>query len=89
VVGHKNLRKPNVAAAVGKRTEKGLKRLGIDDILAGIEEIALDSRRPTRDRIRAYELLGKHLNMWTDLVAAGNIPTTEAELREFVRKRLV
>lgn len=64
-IASQNLAKPAIAAALKKRVDKAI--ITADEVLHGIREIALKGERDA-DRLRAYELLGKHLTLFTDHV---------------------
>lgn len=62
-VGKENLRKPQIAALINQRVESAI--ITADEVLNGIKEIAVAGQREA-DKLRAYELLGKHLSLFTD-----------------------
>ncbi len=88
-VGSENLRKPLITSAIAQRTQKGLKKLNADKILAELARIAQgeDEEAKTSDRIRALELLGKNLALWVDRKEisgpdGGAVPVYTIELPE-------
>ena len=62
-VGSENLAKPYIAELLGERVEKAI--ITADEVLNGIKEIALTGDRDG-DRLKAFELLGKHLKLFTE-----------------------
>lgn len=62
-VGAENLKKPRIAALIGERVEEAI--ITADEVLRGVKEIALNGEKDS-DRLKGYELLGKHLILWTD-----------------------
>ena len=73
-IGEENLRKPEIAKMIQAEMEARSIRTQIsqDDVvqeLAGIAFVPVaDSVVKVRDKLRALELLGKHLGMFTDRV---------------------
>lgn len=63
-MGALNLKKPHIKKAIAERTQKALGKFGSDDILKGILEIAQDKKASNKDRLKAYELLGKNKGLW-------------------------
>ena len=73
--GHDLLKKPEIQKALEKRVEKAV--ITADEVLHGIRDIALSGDRES-DRLRAYELLGKHLALFTerqDVSLSGEVGT--------------
>lgn len=80
--GHENLKKPEIAAAIAQAKAERAERVQIDadEVLAHLTAIARGEVRTEKatkvgivdlppdfgERIRAMELLGKHLGMFTD-----------------------
>lgn len=62
-VAAENLRKPYIAELIKERVQDAI--ITADEILAGVKRIALKANRDA-DRLKAFELLGKHLVLWTD-----------------------
>ncbi|TXH40590.1 MAG: terminase small subunit [Desulfurellales bacterium] len=60
--GNRLLKDAEIQKAVAIRVEKAI--ITADEVLNGIKQIALTAERDA-DRLKAYELLGKHLAMWT------------------------
>lgn len=56
--------KPHIQAYIDERMQKDI--ITADEILLGIKEIAVNVAEKASDRLRAYELLGKHLALFTD-----------------------
>lgn len=67
-IGQENLRKPAIQAALARRQETYAKRVEwtVEDILADLRTIATDPTQRPADRLKAYELGGKHLGMFTE-----------------------
>jgi phage terminase small subunit len=63
VVGHENLRKPQISKLIEVRVETAI--ITANEVLHGVKKIALEGDRDA-DRLKAYELLGKNLKLWTD-----------------------
>lgn len=65
--GAENLRKPQIKSEIDKRLAERAKSNGItaEFVLNGIKSIALAGEKDT-DKLKAYELLGKHLKLFTD-----------------------
>ena len=63
------LKMPLVAEAVAKAMEKRSKRIQLDadKILRRVDDIAESGERDA-DKLKANELLGKHLKLWVDKV---------------------
>ena len=67
-IGDENLKKPEIAVEVRKRMDERARRLGItaDNVLADIDAIRRIKKVSTKDRLRALELLAKHLKLITE-----------------------
>lgn len=67
-VGQENLTKPAIAAAIAAAQSERAKRTELtqDYVLNGLRGIADDDDQPAAPRVRAHELLGKHLGMFVD-----------------------
>lgn len=63
VVGNKLLRNSKIAALMENRVQTAI--ITTNEILEGVKAIALNGDKDS-DKLKAYELLGKHLAMWTD-----------------------
>lgn len=63
-VAKENLRKPQIANFLEKRVETAI--ISANEILTGVKGIAFNKSEKTSDRLKAYELLGKHLELWTE-----------------------
>lgn len=61
--GQRLLTDVDIRALVEKRVEEAI--ITADEILTDVKSIAKTGERDS-DRLKAYELLGKHLAMWTD-----------------------
>lgn len=69
VVASENLAKPCISARLEKRIEEAI--ITTDEVLRGVKKIALHGERES-DQLKGFELLGKHLKMWTDKVETTN-----------------
>jgi phage terminase small subunit len=89
-VGHENLTKPDIAAAVKKRTEMALESMRADEVLLHLTDIASgrDQRARVSDRIRALELLGKNHALWTDVQEVRDLPKDERKLDAMIEYHL-
>ena len=92
VIGYENLRKPQIAEEVSKRERKLAEKAGITqerviEALAsiGLKDIDLENLRPA-DKIKALELLGKHLGMFSDKPPAEKQPEHNDNLYEAIAK---
>lgn len=77
------LRKPEIAQAIADLEKAAQARAGItvDSIVEDLTRIAKAETTAPRDQIRAYELLGKYLGMFTEKVEMkGQIDTTVSKL---------
>lgn len=74
VTASRLLANPLVKAEIDRRIEKEI--ITTDEILQGVREIALNLMEKASDRLRAFELLGKHKGTWgsQDLKITGDIP---------------
>ena len=87
----KLMRDDRVIAEIGKHSKAIVQAREItpDLITNGLATIALDENESTRDRIRAYELLGKHLKLFTDKVESTNVnlnhEMTEEEAEQILK----
>lgn len=75
-VGAENLAKPSIANLLNERVEQAI--ITADEILNGVKDIALKGKREA-DKLKAFELLGKHLAMWTDRTEHAGSHTIEIE----------
>jgi phage terminase small subunit len=71
-IGYENLRKPQIASEIEKRMQDRSKKLEwtAEDIMKDLRLIAESKDEQTKDRLKAYELAGKHLKMFTDRIEA-------------------
>lgn len=58
------LKIPKINELISERIEKEI--IAADDVLTAIKDIALNVEEKTADRLRALELLGKHLSLFTE-----------------------
>jgi phage terminase small subunit len=64
VIGSQNLRKVEVARAINTKLQA--QKINPEYVLSGISTLADTSKRDS-DKLRAYELLGKYLKLFTDV----------------------
>jgi phage terminase small subunit len=77
VIGTENLKKPVIEKAIEKEMVQRTKNveISVEWILQGVKGIADNLEETTKDRLKAYELLGKYWRMFTDkheVNASGN-----------------
>ena len=62
--------RPNVLARVTEITQGVLTDLGVDpeSVISGIADIAFDTATSVQNKLKAYELLGKHLGLFVERV---------------------
>lgn len=78
-IASENLTKPTVKEAIQRAMDERAERVQVkaDDVLRGIKEIADDKEAPEQARLKAFELLGKHLKLFTDKVEHSGALTLE------------
>lgn len=86
--GAENLRKPQIQAAIQEAREAREKSSMItaEWVLKEISKIAENQEEAARDRLKALELIGKHLGMWErreDAETQGIRVTFEAEMEDW------
>jgi phage terminase small subunit len=87
------MKNPVIAKELDKRTAQIAEKTGVEvgEIVAEIRKIAFGKRATNTEKLRALELLGKHLAMFTDRQVTEDVsderPVTAAELREALRKQ--
>jgi phage terminase small subunit len=69
-MGYENLTKPHIKEAIDKVLNKRSEKLEIsaEYVLRGLKDIADNNKEKTQNRIKAFELMGKHIKMFTDKV---------------------
>lgn len=69
-IGSENLAKPDIRKAIDENTKKQVEKLDFDGqkVLRRIAEIAFKKSNSNKDVLRACELLGKNLKLFTDVV---------------------
>lgn len=69
-IGKENLHKPPIKKAIDAAllARQQVTRWKAADILRDLQELATDRSVRPRDRLKAYELAGKHLGMYRDVV---------------------
>lgn len=72
-IGYENLTKPHIKSEIDKRLAERAKNNGItaEFVLNGIKAIAVKGEKES-DKLKAYELLGKHLKLFTDKIESDN-----------------
>lgn len=67
-IGHENLRKPEIAAAIAKVQEKAAEKFDIshEEIIRDLVDISAEARSAGvfAPAIKAKELIGRHFGMW-------------------------
>lgn len=68
--GAENLRKPQIANEIQKHMQKRSHAVEINAeyVLRGIKDIAEGKETKDNDKLKAFELMGKHLKLFTDKV---------------------
>lgn len=69
--GYENLRKPQIQEAIQKAMNKRSERVGLtaDEVLQGIKDIyTQEKQEDPKTALKALELAGKHLKLFTDKV---------------------
>lgn len=94
VIANENLSKPYIADAIREALQGRQQALQwrSEDILRDLQQIAQDRSQRTRDRLKAYELAGKHLGMYREIVEhTGSVAHldfsefTTADLRKLIQ----
>lgn len=85
-----NLSKPDIQKAIQEARDAREKRsmITVEWVLAQIASIAQDEEAQQRDRLKALELLGKHLGMWEkrpDEEQQGVKVTFETEMEDWAK----
>lgn len=86
-IGSENLTKPYIAEAIAELEKETQEKCGItaEIIVKRINQIAEDPDTSARDRLKANELLGKHIGMFTDKVELkGQIDTSVSKLDDIL-----
>ncbi len=75
VIGWENIRKPKIAERLADLQSEGATKTQLtrEFVLEGLMEIA-EQAEVASARVRAYELLGKHLALFTDRLEVTQIP---------------
>ena len=82
--GQRLLTNVDIAKMLGERVENAI--ITADEILTGVKAIAQNGKRDA-DKLKAYELLGKHLAMWTDKTQlSGEVTTNVRTFSEAAKK---
>lgn len=92
-IGNQNLAKLSIKNEIDKRLAERAKNNGItaEYVLQGIKSVADDIEAKHGDKLKAYELLGKHLKLFTDKIESDNKNDTtikvklEGELGEWAK----
>lgn len=75
-IGCENLTKPNIQEYIKEAMNKRSQKVEIDAdyVLRGIKDIADNDEEQSKDRLKAYELMGKHLKLFTENINhTGNV----------------
>lgn len=83
-VGAENLKKPHIAKLLSERVEDAI--ITADEILKDVKTIAKNAEEKASDRLKAYEMLGKHLAMWIDKTQ--NEHSGSIEVEQVIRPKL-
>lgn len=69
-IGQENLKKPEIKQAIEERLQKNVHKndITVELVLNGIKEIAFGKDVKPNDRLKAMELLGKYLKLFTDKI---------------------
>lgn len=87
-LGQENLKKPAIQAAIGAAKKKVADKLEItqEDVLRGLQKEAQGTETPDTSssaRVKAWELLGRHVDLWPDKPAKGlNVNFDLAQLKD-------
>ena len=67
-IGHENLKKLEIQQEIADRMKQREKKALItaEEVINGIRAIAFNDEAKHNDKLRAYELLGKHLALFED-----------------------
>jgi hypothetical protein len=67
VGGHQALNDPKIIAAMDQELQRAFNRANVtaDNVLAGLAHEARTAQKAA-DRIRAYEILGRYLSLWSE-----------------------
>lgn len=71
IIGHENLNKPKIAEAIQEAMDYRAEAVGLtaEEVLADIADIAkANKEEDPKTALKAYELYGKHLKLFTDKV---------------------
>lgn len=71
IIGHENLNKPKIAEAIQEAMDYRAEAVGLtaEEVLADIADIAKANKEgDPKTALKAYELYGKHLKLFTDKV---------------------
>ena len=68
--GCDNLKKPHIKTELDRLMQERGERALItaDEVIVGIRDIAYDNKARHNDKLKAFELLGKHLALFTDRI---------------------
>ncbi len=77
-IGSENLQKPEIQDCLTLLRAEAAEKAGLslEQVIGGLKEIAFDRERADGIRVKALELLGKHLGMFTNTNTANDHDTT-------------
>lgn len=84
-IGQANLKKVEIQDALGKRVESAI--ITADEILTDVKTIAKSAERDG-DKLKAYEMLGKYLKLWTDKQEITGKDGGPLEVEQVIRPKL-
>lgn len=81
--GQRLMNNDEIQSYLAKRTKKAFDKvdISVENTLKGIKEIAEKDDAKDSDRLRAYELLGKYLAMFTEKVDVGQADGKPFEIK--------
>lgn len=84
-IGQQNLKKVEIQDALGKRVQSAI--ITADEILTDVKTIAKSAERDG-DKLKAYEMLGKYLKLWTDKQEITGKDGGPLEVEQVIRPKL-
>ena len=73
--GHRLLKHAEIKARIDELVAERAARMALtgDNVLKGITEIAWSDKATDRDKLKAFDLLGRHLKLWTQKHELGGL----------------